>query len=152
GVPRHQPLRPLTAMSADFSRYDADALAESWRRARPFPHVILDGLLAEADLAALRNAVAATPHFPNVLDVYEMMPSQDDLKGGPIEAFHDALVGPGLELAARISGKRADAVSLRSYVYLAGSFLLPHNDVGNGELGRVLAWIYYLLPRDSCTG
>jgi Rps23 Pro-64 3,4-dihydroxylase Tpa1-like proline 4-hydroxylase len=43
-------------------------------------------------------------------------------------------------------------VSLRSYVYLAGSCLLPHNDLGSGEAGRILAWTYYLLPRERFEG
>lgn len=135
----------------DFSRWDVTALADSWRSARPFPHVILDGLLAPDELQTLREEVARTPHFPNHAEFYEMMASHEEL-GPAVTAFREALDGPGRELFARVTGKTAARVSLRSYVYLAGSFLLPHNDLGTAELGRIVAWAYYLLPRERCEG
>jgi Rps23 Pro-64 3,4-dihydroxylase Tpa1-like proline 4-hydroxylase len=135
----------------DFMRWDAPALAASWRRARPFPHVILDDLLAADELQALREEVARTPHFPNHADFYEMMASSEEL-GPAASAFRDALDGPGRELVARVTGKSPARVSLRSYVYLAGGYLLPHNDMGAAETGRVIAWAYYLLPRERCEG
>jgi Rps23 Pro-64 3,4-dihydroxylase Tpa1-like proline 4-hydroxylase len=139
-------------MPPDFARLDADALADAWRAARPFAHVVVDDLVAPAELAALREAVARTPHFPNVADFYEMMASPDVVSDPALVAFQEALAGPGLELFARVTGKRPVGVSLRSYVYLAGSFLLPHNDLGTAATGRVLAWTFYLLPRDRCAG
>lgn len=135
----------------DFSRWDATALAESWRSARPFPHVILDGLLAPEELQELREEVAGTPHYPNHADFYEMMVSSEDL-GPALTAFRASLDGPGRELVARVTGKSPSRVELRSYVYLAGSYLLPHDDLGPSQVGRIVAWAYYLLPRERCEG
>lgn len=135
----------------DFSRWDATALGESWRSARPFPHIILDGLLAPEELQTLREEVAGTPHYPNQADFYEMMASSEEL-GPALTAFRAALDGPGRELVARVSGKSPSRVDLRSYVYLAGSYLLPHHDLGTAQVGRIVAWAYYLLPRERCEG
>jgi len=135
----------------DLARWDANALAVTWRSARPFPHVILDGLLAPDELQALREEIARTPHFPNHTDFYEMMGSPEEL-GPAATAFREALDDPGREVVARVTGKAPARVSLRSYVYLAGSYLLPHNDMGTAETGRIVAWAYYLLPRERCAG
>jgi len=137
-------------MLLDFARWDAAALAEAWRVARPFPHVVLDDVLPVDELVRLCEAVARTPHFPNTAEFYEMMASPERPAG--LAAFHAALDGPGRDFVARVTGKTPGRASLRSYVYLAGSYLLPHNDLGSGEAGRVAAWAYYLLPRERSTG
>jgi hypothetical protein len=139
-------------VAPDFARWDAAALAIEWRAARPFPHVILDDLVPDDELAILREAVARTPHFANSSDIFEMMASREQPAQPALVAFHAALDGPGRELVRRVTGKAAARASLTSYVYLGGSFLLPHNDLGTGEAGRLVAWAYYLLPRERFAG
>jgi Rps23 Pro-64 3,4-dihydroxylase Tpa1-like proline 4-hydroxylase len=139
-------------MPLDFTRWDSVALAEAWRSAKPFPHIILDDVLPADELATLREVVTKTPHYLNVSEIYEMMGSKDTLTAPAILDFHRALDEPGRFWARAVSGKQSIRVSLRSYVYLQGSYLLPHNDRGVGIFDRVLAWTFYLLPRESSVG
>jgi hypothetical protein len=134
----------------DLGRWDPVALAEVWRTARPFPHVVLDGLVPEAELEALRAAVAREPHFANTADFFEMMASREPVARPELRAFGAAL-DAARPFVSAVTGKRLGRVELRSYVYLAGSFLLPHHDAG-ADAQRQVAWAFYLLPRSSSTG
>jgi hypothetical protein len=131
----------------DFARWDPAALADAWRAARPFAHVVLDGLLGADELAALCAGVAREPHFPNRADFFEMMASREPATRPELAAF-----AAGLDAArpfvAAVTGKPVARVSVQSYVYLAGSYLLPHHDAA----GRLVAFAFYLLPRSSSTG
>jgi Rps23 Pro-64 3,4-dihydroxylase Tpa1-like proline 4-hydroxylase len=136
----------------DFSRWNPAELRAAWTAARPFPHVILDDLIAEDRLQELRNAVAREPHTPNIEHFYEMMASGLTVKHEVLADFHAALGSPpALDFLGAVSGKTLTRVEMRSYVYLAGSFLLPHSD-HRAALGRLVAYAYYLLPRETCTG
>ncbi len=134
----------------NLERWDRAELAAAWRVARPFAHVVLDGVLGEAELEAVRAAVAREPHFPNASDFYEMMGSAQPVAHAELRRFAAALEAARPFVAA-VTGKALGRVELRSYVYLAGSFLLPHNDAG-ADAGRQVAWAFYLLPRTSSTG
>jgi Rps23 Pro-64 3,4-dihydroxylase Tpa1-like proline 4-hydroxylase len=136
----------------DFSRWDLPALREAWRAARPFPHLVLDDLLTEEDLVKLRNAVAREPHQANVEHFYETMASGLPMLHPVLNEFA-AAVGSDEALAAirEVTGQPVARVEMRSYVYLAGSFLLPHSDYGSNR-PRLVAYAYYLLPRETCTG
>jgi 2-oxoglutarate-Fe(II)-dependent oxygenase superfamily protein len=133
-----------------FARWEPEAMAAAWRAARPFPHVVLDDLLPEAEVAALRAAVAREPHFPNSAPFFEFMASRQPLAQPELRAFTAAL-DEARPFVARVTGKALGRVELRSYVYLAGSFLLPHNDAG-ADARRQVAFAYYLLPRAGSTG
>jgi Rps23 Pro-64 3,4-dihydroxylase Tpa1-like proline 4-hydroxylase len=136
----------------DLGGRDADALAASWRAARPFPHVVLDELVAPARLQALREAVSRQPHYPDTSDLHEFMASPLPVGQPLLLDFAAELGAPAtLELLGRVTGKRVTTVQMRSYVYLAGSFLLPHSDHRPG-LGRALAYAYYLVGAESCRG
>jgi len=146
-----QPHNPHVAW-IDFSRWDLPALAAAWRTARPFPHVVIDGLLAEDRLAALRTGVAQEPHQPNTSDLFEMMGSGATLTQPVLCDFHAAFGAPdALAAVSAICGHRLGRVDMRSYVYLAGSFLLPHTDC-QAAMGRLVAYAYYLMPRESSAG
>jgi Rps23 Pro-64 3,4-dihydroxylase Tpa1-like proline 4-hydroxylase len=139
-------------MWIDFTRWDPAALAASWRAARPFPYVVIDDLVPEPRLQQLRAAVSREPHGPNVTDLYEMMASASTVSSPVLKEFQAALGAPdALAAISAICGKTLGRVEMRSYVYLAGSYLLPHSDCRE-EIGRLVAFAYYLLPRESSVG
>lgn len=136
----------------DFSRWDLGELSSAWRAARPFPHVVVDGLLAADAVQALRVAMAKEPHWPGHGELFEFMASTEALAQPELRGFAAALGGDDARAAvAAITGKRVDRVEMRSYVYLAGHYLLPHADWRDG-VGRAVAYAYYLTPDGGCDG
>ncbi len=136
----------------DVARLDAGRLAEAWRAARPFPHVVIDDFLAPARLQELREAVAAEPHHLDTADFYEMMASGLPVVHPTLAAFERELGdGATRDAIAAITGKAVTSVEMRSYVYLAGSFLLPHSDY-RATFRRTISYAYYLVGDDSCQG
>src|SRR5262249_40948528 len=117
-----------------------------------FAHVVFDDFLPEARALALREAVAREPHLLNSTDFYEMMGSTLPMRHATLLGF-EAEMGSEAARAwlAAATGRRAARVEMRSYVYLAGSYLLPHSDAQEG-LGRVLAYSYYLVGSEDCKG
>jgi hypothetical protein len=135
----------------DFARWKAAELGESWRNARPFPHIVLDDFVDEATLQTLCQAIAQEPHWPNRGEIYDMMGSADTVQHPTLRAFHEELGAPGtLEAVRAISGRPVSRAELRSYVYMPGSYLLPHSDCQTG-LGREVAFAYYLWSH-GCVG
>jgi 2OG-Fe(II) oxygenase superfamily len=131
---------------ADFARWDVARLAAEWRAARPYPHVVLDGVLAPARVDALLAAVEREPHWPNRSDLYETMGSAEPPASPALAGVQAALSAPdALAAVAAITGARVSRASLRSWVYLPGSYLLPHSDA-RAELARRVAWVFYLSP------
>jgi len=136
----------------DFARWDLPSLAAAWRAARPFPHVIVDGLVAPPALDELRAAVAREPHWPNRGDFYEMMASADPPAHPTLRAFAGELgAAPALDAVFAITGKRVARAEVRSYVYLPGSYLLPHSDC-RADVRRAVAYAFYLSTADSISG
>lgn len=124
--------------------WNLDQLAASYRAARPFPHVVIDDLVAADALRALCDAVAQEPHWPNRGEIYDFMGSAATVTHPVLRAFHAELGAPAtLEAVRAITGRSATRCELRSYVYLAGSYLLPHAD-SRASLARVVAYAYYL--------
>lgn len=119
----------------DLARWDLAALREEWLRATPFPHLVLDDVL---DVAPLREAVACEPHWPSHGELFEMMASSDALTQPALARFAETLP---IEAVAAISGVELRRIEARSYVYLPGSYLLPHTDFGDS---RRVAWVLYL--------
>jgi Rps23 Pro-64 3,4-dihydroxylase Tpa1-like proline 4-hydroxylase len=70
------------------------------------------------------------------------MGSAERVQRPKLKAFHQALES-ALPAVRSISGREITRVDLRSYVYLAGSFLLPHSDCQTAG-GRRVAFAYYL--------
>src|SRR5579859_4828243 len=102
----------------------------------------MNGLVDEAALVELCQAVAAEPHWPNRGEIYDMMGSSEELQHPVLRAFQASLSACAPALAA-ISGKPVQRADMRSYVYLAGSYLLPHTDCQK-PLGRLVAYAFYL--------
>ena len=55
-----------------------------------------------------------------------------------------------LEAIRAISGRPVTKADLRSYVYVPGSYLLPHAD-SRASIGRLVAFAYYLWT-EGCEG
>lgn len=135
----------------DPSGWDLPSLTDRWRSATPFGHVAIDDLVARAALDELRQGVSKEPHWPNRGEIFEMMASGPPQQPTP-RAFLEALGGPAVRDAlAAITGYRLQRVDGNSYVYLAGSYLLPHTDHRPG-VDRRLAYVYYLSPEGAFTG
>ena len=128
----------------DFSGWNLAALRSAWRAAAPFGHVVLDGVLPEPALTALCEAVAAEPHWPERGEICDMMGSAEPPAHPTLRAFHEALAGEqALAAMSEITGKALRSLETRSYVYVDGSYLLPHTDYRPG-LGREVAYALYL--------
>jgi len=126
------------------ARWDVAALAATWRTATPFPHLVVDDLVTPATLASLQQAVQQEPHWPNRGEIYEFMASGTTLAHPTLREFERALGAPEVLDALRtISGRTVSTVELRSYVYVPGSFLLPHAD-SRATVNRVIAFAFYI--------
>jgi len=126
-------------------------LAAAWRAAEPFAHAVVDDLVTDAALQELRNAIAQEAHWPNRGELYEMMVSGEPTAPA-LRAFLDTLGSAPLRAAVgAISGYTLARADGASYVYLAGSYLLPHTDFRSG-VDRKVAWIYYLSDDDAFAG
>ncbi len=135
----------------DPARWEVAGLAAAWRAARPFAHAAVDGVLGGAALTALRDAIALEPHWPNRGEIFEMMAS-----GAPtqplLRAFLAELDGPTVRAAvSAVTGRALERADGASYIYLAGSYLLPHTDYRAG-VDRKVAWIYYASDDDAYKG
>ena len=122
---------------------DEDALARSWRAARPFPHVVIDDFVAAEDLDGLLAVLDEEPVDPYEGDIFAFEASAPEPRTAELRAlrdgFGDALAGP----LSRITGRAVARADLRAFAYRVGHYLLPHSD-HQGGLGRVLAYAYYL--------
>ena len=136
----------------DFARWDRAALAIAWREARPFPLIVIDDLIAPEELERLRAAIALEPHLPDRDELHDFLVSRHTLEQPELRALEAALGSEAaLSTIGAITGKTLTRVELRSYVYLAQSYLLPHSDHRAG-VGRQVAFAYYLTPDGGCVG
>jgi len=126
------------------ARWNLGELAASYRAAKPFPHLVIDDLVAPDTLGALCQAVAEEPHWPNRGEIYNFMGSAETVAHPVLRDFQAQLAAPAmLQAICAITGRPATRCDLRSYVYLAGSYLLPHTD-SRASFGRLVAYAYYL--------
>ena len=120
---------------------DLEKLAREFRQARPFPHLVIDGVLAKADHAALVAEFDDEPRLLVQNEIYLHLRSSDPPMQPALRAFHAAL-GASCSTVSSICGiplLRADG---SAYVYLPGHYLLPHSDSRKSE-GRAVAYAYY---------
>jgi hypothetical protein len=131
--------------------WDLATLAANYHAAKPFPHLVLDDLVAQETLRALCEAVAQEPHWPNVGEIYSFMGSNETVSHPMLRAFQAELGAPQmLDVVRGITGRQVTRCDLRSYVYLAGSYLLPHAD-SRVSVGRMIAYAYYIYT-NGCEG
>ncbi len=133
------------------ARWKLDDLSRAWAEARPFPHVVVDDLVAPDTLAGLLQAVSQEPHWPNRGEIYDFMASNPEVAHPTLQAFQAELGSPETLAAVRaISGRPVATVDLRSYVYVPGSYLLPHAD-SRVSIGRLVAYAFYIHTQ-GCEG
>ena len=127
-------------------------LARAWREARPFPHVVLDGILGEEQLAALRRDLAGEPHWPYGDEHYSFLASSEPPQQPALRDFIAALASaPVLRAVEAISGQRLGSADGRAYVYLRGHYLLPHSDCRQ-TLRRAVAYAWYAMAEPPLAG
>ena len=128
------------------------ACAQRWTTQRPFPHLVVDRALSATALAELRQAVSAEPHWPNRDEIHEVMASANQTAHPRLEALRRELASePWRAAIEQLIGRPVVECTLRSYVYLRGSYLLPHSDNGAGSR-RAAAWVLYLSDASAFTG
>ncbi|HUQ08212.1 MAG TPA: 2OG-Fe(II) oxygenase [Kofleriaceae bacterium] len=131
---------------------DVPALTEAWRAAQPFPHVVIDGMLSDEDLAAVRAGIGNEPHDAEHSEIVDCFASAPQVTDPALAAFAAAMGSPDTLAAVRaISGKPVTTVEMRSYCYVPGGYLLPHTD-GALRVGRQVAFAAYLSLDDQCAG
>jgi Rps23 Pro-64 3,4-dihydroxylase Tpa1-like proline 4-hydroxylase len=136
----------------DTTPWDLPVLAERWRAARPFPHLIFDAVVAEPRLAELYAAFEEEPASKIQDDIFEVMASAKDLEHPVFHRFAAELAGPAMLAAvSAITGKSVRRLDMRGYAYLEGHYLLPHADHQAG-VGRAIAYAYYLDVRGDLEG
>src|SRR5262245_55358560 len=119
-------------------------LAAAWREARPFPHVVIDGLVEEASRASLMGAMEDEPAAVIRDEIFEMTASAPSVEDARLRRFHAALGSPEvLSAVDALTGKRVRRADLRAFAYEPGHYLLPHTDHQEG-VRRAVAYAYYL--------
>jgi Rps23 Pro-64 3,4-dihydroxylase Tpa1-like proline 4-hydroxylase len=133
-------------------RWDTAALADAWVTATPFPHVIIDRVLDDAVLDEVRAALAQEPHYPEHSEIVDGLGSAPGFGQPRLSAFAAALGSdPCLAAIGAVTGKRVTRAEVRSYVYPAGGYLLPHTD-HRDDLGRQVAFAAYVHDEGTCGG
>jgi hypothetical protein len=126
--------------------HDEAQLARAWREAAPFPHVVLDGALADGQLPALLELLEDEGVEPSQSDLFSFEATAAEPATAALRGLRDALTALWAPRLGRIAGLPEGAlrrIDLRAYAYRPGHYLLPHTD-HQAPLGRVLAYAYYL--------
>lgn len=128
----------------DPHRWSADDLAVRWRTAAPFPHVVVDDLLAPAAHAELGLAFAEEPASLLHDEIFELMASAREVAHPALRRFQEELGAAAVRAAlGRVTGKALARVETRAYAFLEGHYLLPHAD-HQDAIGRAVAYAYYV--------
>ncbi len=118
-------------------------LADEWRSARPFPHLVLDDVVPAERIGELIAILDEEPvdELRGDIFMFEASPVEPRTDGmrSLRDAFAHALVAP----LSAITGKALSRVDMRAYAYRQGHYLLPHTDHQDG-VGRALAYAYYV--------
>jgi Rps23 Pro-64 3,4-dihydroxylase Tpa1-like proline 4-hydroxylase len=123
-------------------RLDSEAaLAGSWRRAEPFPYVVIDDVVADtgALLAVLEEE--AVERYEG--EIFRFEASAPEPSTAEFRALRDEFARTVAPVLSRVTGKPVTTVDMRAYAYRPGHYLLPHPDHQEG-LERRLAYAYYL--------
>lgn len=122
---------------------DEARLAAAWREAEPFPHLVFDDFVAEAEMAALFEIVEDEPVDRYEGDILAFDATAPAAVTEGMRALRDEFAQVLAPPLARITGKAVRRADMRAYAYRVGHYLLPHADHQDG-LGRALAFAYYL--------
>lgn len=130
---------------------DEAALADAWRSAKPFPHLIFDDVVGEAAMPELLAILEEEPVETFASEVYLFDASSPEPRTEALRRLRESFAstfGPPLE---RITGKTLRRTDLRAYAYREGHYLLPHSDHQEG-VGRALAFAYYVPSPEPPSG
>lgn len=116
-------------------------LAETWRTASPFPHIVIDD--ASDDLPALFEILDEESVDPYEGDILSFEATAPEPRTAELRELRNSFASAFAPHLSRITGKTVTRVDMRAYAYRAGHFLLPHSDHQQG-LARVLAYAFYL--------
>ncbi len=122
---------------------DEQALADAWRQAQPFPHLVFDDLVPGdelTELVAVLDDEAVDAYQGDILRFEATAPEPATAEFRELRDRFAAALSPRL---TRITGKAVTRVDMRAYAYRPGHYLLPHSDHQDG-LARSLAYAYYL--------
>jgi len=121
---------------------DPRALAAKFRAAKPFRHVVVDGVVAPEEHALLVEAFPAEPLLRVEGEIYSHQRGSEPPLHPALRAFIAALQASCATVSA-VCGRRLSRMDGAAYAYLPGDYLLPHSD-SRTDLGRALAWAYYV--------
>lgn len=130
---------------------DEVAAAAAWRSARPFPHLVLDDVLADDALAELFAVLDEEAVEPYQGDIFRFEATAPDPATAEFRAVRDAFARAFAPVLSRVTGKQVSRVDMRAYAYRPGHYLLPHTDHRDG-LSRALAYAYYLPSPEAPRG
>ncbi len=123
-------------------RLDSEAaLAERWRRAEPFPHVVIDDVVADTDALLAVLEEEAVERYEG--EIFRFEASAPEPSTAEFRALRDDFARTLAPVLSRVTGKQVTTVDMRAYAYRPGHYLLPHTDHQEG-LERRLAYAYYL--------
>lgn len=124
--------------------WDLPALREQWRAARPFPHLVLDGLLPADQLQELEEACRSEPLLLQADEHFWYRASTEPPEQPALRALALCLREPALlQALGEISGRAVTRADARVYAYGPGCYLLPHTDCRPDDQ-RLLAFAWYL--------
>ncbi len=118
-------------------------LSHAWRTAAPFPHVVIDDLLAASDVAALFEIIDHEPVEFGATDIYAFDATAPVPTTPAMAMLRNSFAAALSPVLTQLSGRTVARVDMRAYAYRPGHYLLPHTD-HQDELGRILAYAYYL--------
>ena len=117
------------------------ALADAWRRAEPFPHLVVDDFAT--DVSALFAVIEEEAVERYEGDIFRFEASAPEPTTQEFRELRDGFAAALAPRLSRITGKQVSRVDMRAYAYRPGHYLLPHSDHRDG-LSRALAYAYYL--------
>ena len=141
----------MAVWSLETAFRDEAKLADAWRSAAPFPHLVLDDIVPPAGLPELLAIVDEEPVDLYAADIYTFDASAPEPKTDGLRALRDAFARTFAPPLSRVTGKPLRTADLRAYAYREGHYLLPHTDHQTG-VGRALAYAYYLPSPEPAVG
>jgi len=122
---------------------DEAKLADAWRTAVPFPHLVFDDFVAAEQLPELLAILEEEPVDRFDGDIFAFEASAPEPRTEGLRSLRDSFARTLAAPLSRITGKSVRRADMRAYAYRVGHYLLPHADHQEG-VGRVLAFAYYL--------
>jgi Rps23 Pro-64 3,4-dihydroxylase Tpa1-like proline 4-hydroxylase len=134
----------LPRVSVDPARWKLSELAEAYRTAVPFPHVVVDDFADVAALAAMRAAFDDEPARALQDEIFDVMASESPPEHDAFRRFTDGIRSRAvLDAIGSITGASLASAEVRAYAYLPGHYLLPHADRDLGGR-RLVAYAFYV--------